>query len=61
MNNNEVRTGDTDDDDDDDDEEQVGDWGSEFRCGNKKDSGKCSEDEDRMVQTVTVTHSVPLI
>jgi len=35
MNTNEVRTGDTDDNDD----EQVDDWGSEFRSGDKKDSG----------------------
>jgi len=32
MNTNEVRTGDTDDNDD----EQVGDWGSEYRCGDKR-------------------------
>jgi len=44
-----VRTGDTADDDD----EQVGDWESEFRCGDKEDSRKCSEDEDRIVLTMT--------
>jgi len=49
MNNDEVNTGDTDDED----EKQVGNWGSEFRCGDKEDSGKCSE--DRMVQMTTVT------
>jgi len=32
-----VKTGDADEDD-----ERVGDWGSEFRCGNKKDAGKFS-------------------
>jgi len=31
MNTNEVRTGDTDDND-----EQVDDWGSEYRCGDKR-------------------------
>ena len=53
MKTNKVKTGDTDDDN----EEQAGKWGSEFRWWDKEDSGKCSEDEDRQVQTKTVTVS----
>ena len=36
----EHKTGDADNDDD----EQAGNEGSEFRCGNKEDSGNCSAD-----------------